>query len=208
MKIVKSATDKYQTNSYILFEEHLREAIWVDPGADLPLLEEVIQQNGLTVKKILLTHGHHDHIRAAAQYREKYKAPIGCHSLEAKLLEDPNLNYSSSTPEGPITLVPDEVYEDGDVLDMFGIEVLHTPGHTAGGCCYLIGKTIFVGDTIFQGTVGRWDLATGDYEALMESVDKILDLPEKHSLLPGHGNLTNTVVERENNPFSGYRRTE
>lgn len=208
MKIVKATTEKYQTNSFLLVEEHLREAVWVDPGEELPSMEKVIEQSGLTVMLILLTHGHHDHIRKADYYRKKYKAPIGCFSGEVALLADPNLNCSARTMEGPVTLEPDDVYEDGEIIDQFGIEVLHTPGHTSGSCCYRIGKTIFVGDTIFQGSVGRWDLPTGNYTQLIESVDSILTLPEKHFLLPGHGNLTNTVAEADNNPFSPLRRDQ
>ena len=197
MKIYRNISYTMFSNSFLLVNEETKEAAIIDPSQKLIEFENIIEKEELQVKKLLLTHGHYDHIGALYHYKEKYQAKIYAGQNEKRLLEDPNLNLS-----GSISVYCDGFLKEGDVLEDFDLKVLETPGHTAGSITFLGKEDMFVGDTIFQNSVGRWDLPTGNLDDLILSVRKLLLTDTKDIRIhSGHGPSTSKHYEREHNPF-------
>lgn len=201
MNIERMIIGAFAVNTYLIFNEDTKEAFVIDPGA---CPKELLQR--LEDKKllgILLTHGHMDHIGGVKELLAAHPAPVYAGANERALLSDPRLNLSGMMG-GPISLKADVEVNDGDTIP-FGkenIEVMALPGHTAGGVGYLIGNVIFSGDTLFQGSIGRTDFPTGDYETLIRSVEeKIFECPDETLILSGHGEKTTVGIEKTTNPF-------
>lgn len=190
-------------NTYLLEKDG--HALIIDPGcAPAPVLAE-LEVKELTLDAILLTHNHFDHIVSAEGIREKTGAEIWIHGLDAKALMDPALNYSAGYPGvGTLSFKADRIFEEGRLpLSQWEIEVIHTPGHTKGSCCFMIEGRLFSGDTLFRESVGRTDLQGGNYGELMKSVKKLAQLPEYIKVYPGHGSPTTLGHEVNSNPFLG-----
>ncbi len=190
----------YQVNCYVVGNHE--KVIVIDPG-DEP--EKIINKIGnRNVEYILNTHLHVDHIGAVEELREKYQAPFGVYKEEKDAISDPVKNLSAYTG-GAITLNKADMYfEDGQEIDFLNtkIKVLHTPGHTAGGCCYLIDNHLFTGDTLFNMSIGRTDFPGGNYNQIIQSIKKkIIPLDEKISIHPGHMQESTIGFEKSNNPF-------
>jgi glyoxylase-like metal-dependent hydrolase (beta-lactamase superfamily II) len=184
MLINKVQTGSLAENCWILRDE--KNAAIIDPGDDA---EDILKEIGESkVLWILLTHSHIDHLGALAEIWEKTGGKIAVHSNETEIVEKGEPN----PPNYPVKFEPVEItkkLEDGDVLN-FGnlkIEIIHTPGHTPGSCCFRIGEELFSGDTLFKENVGRWDLAGGNLEELRRSLAKLLKLPNEVKIHPGHG---------------------
>jgi hydroxyacylglutathione hydrolase len=196
MLIQKVVTGSLEENCWILRSE--KEAVIIDPGdaADKILAE----LGGSKVSWILLTHSHIDHLGALSELAKKTGGEIAVHSSEADIVESGEPN----PPNYPVIFEPVELAKklaDGDELkfgeerslspssrnEERGIEVIHTPGHTQGSCCFLVGRELFSGDTLFRQTYGRTDLPGGDSEAMRESLNKLQKLPENTIVHPGHG---------------------
>lgn len=205
MEIFHDITPRFQTNTYLLYDPSSKEALWIDPGERSPRIERLLDEEGLKLRTILLTHGHADHIGAAAFYKDKYGAAIAGPQLEAPLLADSKANLTALMGMGAQSIVCDFEVKEGDSIAPFSLRVLETPGHTRGSCSYVVEHMIFCGDLIFQGSVGRWDLPTGNYAQLEQSVDRILQM-RNYKIFPGHGPVTDTEKERVGNPFSSYQR--
>lgn len=198
-----------QTNCYILSKPQLKEAIVIDPADHAEKIESYLIENDLVCKGILLTHGHFDHILAAKDLCEATKAPIHALEAEAKLLKDSKMN-SSYQIRRDCSLIPDVILKDQEIIHLagFNIMVIHTPGHTGGGVCYYFKDhgLLFSGDTLFRGDIGRTDLPTGDYRALLESIsNKLMLLEDMVNVYPGHGMPTTIGYERENNDYINGR---
>ena len=194
-----------QTNCYIVSNSENKEAIVIDPADNADQIEQYLKANDLVCKGILLTHGHFDHILAASLLAVKTKAPIHAHEAEVKLLEDPRMNASAQIRK-ECSLTPEVLLKDGQsiLLAGFTIKVIHTPGHTAGGVCYYFaGHGILIsGDTLFQESIGRTDLPTGNSKQLVEAIqDKLMCLEDQIKVYPGHGDPTTIGYERENNVY-------
>jgi glyoxylase-like metal-dependent hydrolase (beta-lactamase superfamily II) len=194
-----------QTNCYIVSNEDTKEAIVVDPADRADKIEQYLKANDLVCKGILLTHGHFDHIMAAADLAAVTKAQIHAHEEEAKLLEDPGMNASIQFRK-ECSLRPDVLLKDQEVLHMAGftIKVIHTPGHTIGGACYyFVGHgVLFSGDTLFLEDIGRYDLPTGNGKVLVNSINsKLMLLEDQVIVYPGHGDPTTIGHERDNNIY-------
>lgn len=205
MEIFQDITPNFQTNTYLLYDPSSKEALWIDPGERSSRIEHLLAEQELSLRTILLTHGHADHIGAAVFYKEKYGAAIAGPELEAPLLADAKANLTAMMGMGAQSLVCDRWLKEGDIVSPFSLQVLETPGHTRGSCCYVLDRMLFCGDLIFQGSVGRWDLPTGNYAQLEQSVDRILQIRD-YKIFPGHGPVTDTEKERVGNPFSSYQR--
>lgn len=193
-----------QTNCYIISNSNTKEAIVVDPGDAPSKIEDYLNSNDLVCKAILLTHGHFDHILAAEELREKYHVKIYIHEDEAALVSDPEMNVSLYFTGREYSLKPDVLLKDNEQLNLAGqaIRVIHTPGHTGGGVCYLLEEhgILFSGDTLFRGSVGRTDFPTGDGKKLIEVIkEKLMVLDDSISVYPGHGMMTTIGYERNNN---------
>lgn len=194
-----------QMNCYILFDNESKEAVIIDPGFDFHIIDKFIVERQLEPVYILLTHSHGDHIGAVEELKKKYKdLKLGIHKDEVEMLKNPELNLSKVLQREPISLEPDFTFKSGDVFEVgsFKIEVIHTPGHSPGGSCFLVGDIIFVGDTLFKQSVGRSDLYLGSSDQLIKSIKtKLMRLPDDMVAYPGHGRETTIVFERERNPF-------
>lgn len=195
--------NKYGINSYILADENNKSAVVVDPGVNYESIMYTIKEHGFVLKAILLTHGHCDHIADVQKLKEKTLAPVYCHVKDNELLMHAALNYSKDFGMGNLEFSADELVRDGDQLDFDGIKlsVIHTPGHTKGGVCYLSGNIMFTGDTLFAGSMGRTDLYGGNENHMTASLNKLAQMPDAITVYPGHGPKSTMKLEKETNPF-------
>ncbi len=194
------------TNCYILKNTETRQALIVDPADAPDKINRAVTDADVEPVGILLTHGHYDHIMAVNEIKEKYGALVYACEAERGMLKDPELNMSYSHPMGPTTVKADVELSDGQVFEAagFSIQVLLTPGHTSGSCCYYIESesVLFSGDTLFCESVGRTDFPTGSTSQIIESLHRLLDtLPEETDVLPGHESVTTIAHEKRYNPF-------
>ncbi|MBQ2706386.1 MAG: MBL fold metallo-hydrolase [Lachnospiraceae bacterium] len=211
MKINHYVVGPVQTNCYVVINEKNKECFIIDPGASAKQLAERIRKDGLTPVAVLLTHGHFDHAGAAEELAEEFGIKIYAHEAEKDTLENPQKNVSwmmgaSETYHANVFLKDEEVL----TLAGFEIKVIHTPGHTEGGCCYYIETeaVIFTGDTLFAQSVGRTDFPGGSMSQIVRSItEKIMTLNEAGNLetdimvYPGHNDPTTIETERMNNPY-------
>ncbi len=196
------------TNVYVLHREGSAEAVLVDPAARGDALADAIQEQGLHVDAVLLTHAHFDHIGGVKEFTERTDAKVYISEKETRLIRDPEANLSS-VYETPRTVQPDVFLRDGEEVTLAGMtfRCLATPGHTEGSCCYYIQDTgdapiLLAGDTLFEESVGRADFPTGSMSALIRSIrDKLLPLPEETRVYPGHGGMTTIGHEKKFNPM-------
>jgi glyoxylase-like metal-dependent hydrolase (beta-lactamase superfamily II) len=204
MQIERIVTGIYAANCYIVHGGQLNEAIVVDPGGNVEDVVRYLKKRKLKLKKIVLTHGHLDHIGGAEELRRITEAKIVIHKKDAYMLHDATKNMSATAGGNSISFSEDDVLRDGDIIAVDGINafVIHTPGHSAGGICLKIEDALFSGDTLFRGSIGRTDLDKGSMGAIMSSImDKLMKLSDETRVFPGHGSETSIGYERENNPF-------
>lgn len=204
MIIERLVVSPLQENCYIVGDEQTHAGIVIDPGDEADRIVQTVGRLGLTVDKIINTHGHVDHIAAAQAVKTRLGARLYLHPGDEMYL--PNVVETAAMFGIPEVLTPvvDEFLGDGDVIPCGSLNVLvrHAPGHTPGHCLLIMGDDVFCGDLIFSGSIGRTDLPGGDYEVIMESLERtILTLPDNTRLHPGHGPSTTVVVERRFNPF-------
>lgn len=205
-----------QCNCSILGDELSREAIVVDPGDEISRITALLRQHALTVKYIVITHAHIDHIAGAAKLKQLTGAPILYNQADLPLVAMMDIQASwlgIGTPDVP---PPDDTLDDGKLIVIgagrnsgpvkTGLSgaILHTPGHTEGSVClYLPDQFLLLaGDTLFQNSVGRTDLPGGNTRKLLTSIrERLLTLPDEVTVIPGHGQRTSIGKERESNPF-------
>ncbi len=196
----------FQQNCTLLWCEATRRAAVIDPGGDLPRIEEVIAKADVTVEKILLTHGHIDHAGGAAELKERLKVPIeGPHRADLCLLEHlAETGRSFGMPAR--NTAPDRWLEENDEVGIgeLILEVLHVPGHSPGSVALVNPAQRFaiVGDALFRGSIGRTDLPGGDHGQLIRSIkEKLLALGDDVAFICGHGPTSTIGHERATNPF-------
>lgn len=192
-----------EANCYILYNPDKKEGLIIDPGAEGARLIKFIEQEKICINYIINTHGHPDHIGANRQIKEYTNAPILIHQYDAPMLTRSGSVLSLIFPLESSSPPADTFIKDGDLIECAGIKlkVLHTPGHTPGGISLLIDDSIFTGDTLFSGSVGRFDLPGGSEEVLLNSIKKILSLDKNLIIYPGHGPSTTVGEELRSNPF-------
>lgn len=193
----------FAENTYFYIDAHSKSGFLIDPGAQAGVIYDVIVRNGWNIEKILLTHGHFDHLGAAEQLREKLVAPIYIYSSDARYLSDPYLNLSANSGM-PITVPHYEELYDGEIIRLkansgFYLEVIHTPGHTPGSVTFYSPEenAAFVGDLLYQHGPGLTNFPGGNRRELEESIiNKILTLPADTVLLSGHSSPITVAEEK------------
>ena len=200
------AVGPLQCNCSILGDETSREAIVVDPGEEIGRITAVLGKHQLSVKQIVITHAHIDHIAGAQRLKALTGAPILYNQLDLPLVRMMDVQAGWIGVPTPDVREPDASLDHGTVISIVGVtgEVVHTPGHTEGSICLHLPQQqlVIAGDTLFAGSIGRTDLPGGDTRKLLRSIhDRLLTLPEQTRVLPGHGPATVIGVERESNPF-------
>ena len=194
MKIEKYALGSLGTNCYLVENEETKELVIIDPAICPDYMISYVKRIGYEPKAILLTHGHFDHVMGIEGWTKEFDIPVYIYRDEAAILRDPALNLSSmfgtSYAYEKVTCL-----SDGEKLVLAGytFEVIHTPGHTSGGCCYYVKdeEVLFSGDTLFCRSVGRSDFPTGSASVLVKSIqEKLFCLPDQVMVYPGHNDLT------------------
>lgn len=188
----------YAANCYIVASEITKDALVLDPGGDEDFIINEIEKQGYNPKAILLTHGHIDHVGAVKALAEKYKIKTYLNHKDLTLMRKGAYIY------GDVENVEVQNIEDKDTYSFGDLKVLciGTPGHSPGGMSLLIENSIFTGDTLFKGSIGRTDLEGGDYDTLIRSIiEKLMPLDNEIVVYPGHGPSTTIHQERYTNPF-------
>ena len=200
------AVGPLQCNCTILGDEEAHEAIVIDPGDEITRIQRRLTELGLTLKQILITHGHIDHVGGALKLKRLTGAPILLNQNDLELLammEEQAAWVGVPTPE---VAQPDASLAEGLVVGLanYPAQVIHTPGHTQGSICLHLApmKLLIAGDTLFAGSIGRTDLPGGNSRQIIDSIhSRLLTLPDETRVLPGHGPETTIGAERESNPF-------
>lgn len=205
MKIERFVLGAMGTNCYLLENEETKELVVVDPAICPDYMISYVKRIGYEPKAILLTHGHFDHVMGIDGWVKEFDIPVFLLEEERKILADPDLNLSAmfgtTYSYGKVSGL-----HDGQMIELAGyqFQVLHTPGHTSGSCCYYVEseEVLISGDTLFSKSVGRSDFPTGSASTLIKSIkEKLFCLPENVMVYPGHNDLTCIGDEKEGNPF-------
>lgn len=211
MKISRFIVNPFAENTYLLWDNECNEAIIIDPGMCTPdecnTVKEFLSENNLTLKAVLLTHQHVDHIMGTGYLADIFNCDVYGHQDDVQLGEKADVQVRMFNL--PYQVKPFKVtcpVKDNDKLSFCGetIIVLHTPGHSLGGVIYFLPQSgcAFTGDTIFQMSIGRTDLIGGNFDTLIDNIkSKVLTLPGETVLYPGHGDSTTVENELRHNPF-------
>lgn len=208
MKLNTLVVGPLEENCYIVYDENSKKALIVDPGAEAAHIIAMIEKESLQPQLIVNTHGHWDHVGAVAELKEKYGIPFYLHADDEEWLREPLCRLLGQGAAPTVTV--DHTIDDGTVLmlDDEPLRVIHTPGHTKGGCVLWLEKAdvAFTGDTLFKGTIGRTDFPGGSYEDILMSVQqKLTALPDQCVVYPGHGPKSTMAWERAHNPYMRYQ---
>ena len=195
-------------NNYLIIDEKSKEAVLIDCSSARPDFIKAIIDSGVNLKRILLTHGHFDHLLGVDGFKEALgvETYISENDMSQVKLVPDMLQMFLGMMGGKIPSITGYI-KDGDVIKIGDTEIkaIATPGHTRGGMCYLVDNKLFSGDTLFQGSCGRCDLPEGDFEVIVESIkEKLFTLPEEIEVYPGHGGKTTIAQEKKFNEIINY----
>lgn len=191
-----------QANNYLVVDENSKEAVLIDCSDKQPEIIEAVEKLGAKVKYILLTHGHFDHVLGVDDMKKELEAKALIHKDDVIQMANTSTIMTMFGLQGTVNPSADGFIQDGEEL-LIGnakIKVIHTPGHTQGGVCYLIEDKLFSGDTLFKSSVGRTDLPGGNFKTLVNSIKNILfNLDDNTTVYPGHGSQTTIGYEKKFN---------
>lgn len=196
------------TNCYVVGCEETKKGVVIDPGDEANRILSVVKENGLTIEHIINTHGHFDHVGGNYQVKAATGADILIHRLDAPRLNTVGASAAAWGLQVDDSPPPDRLLEDGDTVSFGNIEfkVIHTPGHSEGGISLHANGDVFVGDTLFAGSIGRTDFPGGNFDVLKQSIQgKLFKLDDNTRVWPGHNNETTIGREKLMNPFVGLR---
>jgi hydroxyacylglutathione hydrolase len=193
-------------NCSVIGDEQTREGMVIDPGDNIEEVLRVVQQHGLKIKQIVVTHAHIDHVGGAMKLKAATGAPILLNQNDYTLLKMLDVQAAWIGMPSPGGVQIDQPLADQDMITAGNLQAttIHTPGHTQGSIClyFPAEKKLIAGDTLFQGSIGRTDLPGGDFKQIMNSLHgRLMALPDETVVVPGHGELTTIGKERETNPF-------
>ncbi len=191
-------------NCLIIGCEQTKIGAIIDPGDETAVIVKAVEELGLDIKYILLTHGHVDHLAEVQRLKDKFDAEFLMHEADSFLVQRASTQASMYGLSNPGNPEPSRYLTEGDTISVgeLKIEVFHTPGHSPGSISYFVDDKLFVGDLIFSGSIGRTDLPGGNYEQLIQSVEtKIFTKPDSTEIYPGHGPSTTVGGEKATNPF-------
>lgn len=186
-------------NTYVVLTD--TSAVVIDPFEFTPEISALLNRSGIEKRAVVLTHGHYDHIKDADKIRQLTGAKIYIHRCDAECLLYPQFTLCSLFGQSLEPFSPDETFKDGDILETgdIALEVIHTPGHTTGSSCFKLGDTLFTGDTLFEGSIGRTDFPRSDGTQMMLSLKRLKGLKENYTVLAGHGQTTSLDYEKQHN---------
>ena len=203
MKIMQLCVGMVATNCYIVYDEVSREAAVIDPGDNAPSILHAVDEEKLTVKYVLLTHAHFDHILAAHEVLEKTGAKYVVPEADTWLLKRENMGQFRGLARSYVQDTPDILAIEGTQITFGGLTAIYmnTPGHTPGSSVIQIGDCLFTGDTLFRHECGRCDLEGGDFGLMLRSLKRLHDLEGDYKVLPGHEGISTLSEERVYNPY-------
>lgn len=207
LKVLIIPVTPFQQNCSLVYDEEAKAGAVVDPGGDVARILKAVEQSGVKIEKILLTHGHIDHAGGAAELRDALGVKIeGPNKEDLFLLERLPESGAQFGMAGVRAVVPDRWLREGDEVTVGGLvfDIFEAPGHTPGSVVFYNSENRFalMGDVLFQGSVGRTDLPRGDHATLIKSIrEKLFPLGDDVAFLPGHGPAGNIGEERRTNPF-------
>ena len=195
------ADNPFETNCWLLAAEGSEEAVVIDPGFFADRVRALLEKAGKRPVAVLATHGHYDHVGAAAELCGD-DIPFYIHQDDELAMVDPAA-WGAGFPVPPVTPADIRTFAEGDVLSAAGFEltVLHTPGHTPGSSCFRSNGLFFSGDLVFRGAIGRSDFPNSSPSLMSSSLRRFLELPGELDVYPGHGETTTVSLERATNPF-------
>jgi hydroxyacylglutathione hydrolase len=203
MILKRMEVGSFAANCYLIACDETREGIIIDPGADGKAILKMVETAGVTVKYIINTHGHVDHVGANEEVRQATGAPILIHQADGEMCKKPHASLSAFV--GRLKLAePDRLLQEGDRIQVgnLTVDVIETPGHTLGSVTLVADGRLFTGDTLFSGSIGRTDLPGGSFEQIIASIkEKLLTFPDDTVAYPGHGPETTIADEKRYNPF-------
>lgn len=198
--IKRIVVGELEVNCYVVWNENTLEAFVIDPGDEFLKIDNFLKSKNLSVKAVINTHGHGDHIGADGEFG----SVVYIHKDDEGCLIDPCKNLSMYFFKPIVCKVEHKIINDGDVLDLAGMKltVIHTPGHTRGCVCFLYGDVLFSGDTLFFEAIGRTDLPGGNFKDIVQSIKgKLFILPDDVIVCPGHGGYSTIGHEKKSNSF-------
>ena len=204
MKVARINAGEFGSNCWLVIDEASGDALVIDPSPEIGAIKDAIEHRRARVKYILLTHSHFDHMTSCDTLRDLTGAPLALHEADAEGLVNSYINCSRVFMNSDLVFRPAELLlKEGDELEIGSekLSLIHTPGHTKGSACFFIGDSMFSGDTLFDGGIGRSDLPGGSTLELLSSLDRIKSIPRDYLLYTGHGSVSTLEKQKKYNPY-------